>query len=367
MKYSRNDLYDAKLDENDGIYGFNYPWTLSWYLSITGSEYFHIYLWICKDLSWTQEWYLLSLIFGTLSLMWYVVLAYHALSTRNGEEIWNVLGGILWLFANFWWMAGEIHDVQYPYANPISIKHDRDSSYILSAALIWFSIYYLIIIPFNLLPVSKRALEAYDDGQLHCRFSYFRNYRQYENIHTMFWLAKDLAWNLNNTSLWFIFLIPTILLSLDFIIVSMNAKNAVVDTAHYTSTLLWVCGNITWALGEFFFGNYDNPLILWQDSAIALKTARWYASWILLFSFIPLIFMYSMWIPLSLSGKLGPVDRDEILFEGKLRLFDYGSISTDLLVNEDVAANSDTEYVRNIMSNNELDHENATFIKKIFR
>eukprot|EP01035_Chromulina_nebulosa_P017054 gene17054-22564_t len=259
MKYNRNNLYDAKLDENDGIYGFNYPWTLSWYLSITGSEYFHIYLWICKDLSWTQEWYLLSLIFGTLSLMWYVVLAYHALSTRNGEEIWNVLGGILWLFANFWWMAGEIHDVQYPYANPIS------------------------------------------------------------------------------------------------------------DTAHYTSSLLWVCGNITWALGEFFFGNYDNPLILWQDSAIALKTARWYASWLLLFSFIPLILMYSIWIPLSLSDKLGPVDRDEILFEGKLRLFDYGSLSTDMLVREDVAANSDTEYVRSIISNNELDHENSSFIKKIFR
>ena len=29
---------------------------MSWYLSIRGGEYVHLYLWILKDLSWTQDW-----------------------------------------------------------------------------------------------------------------------------------------------------------------------------------------------------------------------------------------------------------------------------------------------------------------------
>ena len=41
-------------------------------------------------------------------------------------------------------------------------------------------------------------------------------------------------------------------------------QNSSVDTVHYITILLWVCGNVTWALGEFFFAEYDEPIKMWR-------------------------------------------------------------------------------------------------------
>lgn len=90
-------------------------------------------------------------------------------------------------------MAGEAHDDQFPDAPPLAETRTEESSYLLLAGLLWLAVYYLIIVPLDLMKVSKRALNEYDDGTIESRFSYFRNFRQYENIHTVFWMAKDLA------------------------------------------------------------------------------------------------------------------------------------------------------------------------------
>lgn len=244
---------------------------------------------------------------GILALCWFVVPAYHSVRTGNIEEIWNVIGGFLWLFANFWyvldlfkllaswinpvrlvsnemdslfsyfphnllessfhgfrWMSGEAYDAEYPNQTSIAVLRTQQSSHILEAALLWVGFYYIVIIPFNLLPISEKALKEYDDGEFKPRFTYFRNFRQYENIHMFFWLAKDLAWNETNISLWLLFLIPTILVSTDYFIIALSGKNTIIDVAHYTSTIIWVIGNIVWALGEFFYDDYDNPIKLWR-------------------------------------------------------------------------------------------------------
>jgi hypothetical protein len=36
---------------------------------------------------------------------------------------------------------------------------------------------------------------------------------------------------------------------------------------HYATIFLWVCGNVTWALGEFFFTEYDEPIRIWHGYA----------------------------------------------------------------------------------------------------
>ncbi len=153
-------------------------------------EYCHTYFWILKDLAWTQGWRIFSLSFGFLALAWWFVIAFHAVRLSNWDEIWNVTALFLWLFANFWWMAGEAHDHQYPYEDPVSDKHTADSATILTTALLWLAVYYLILLPLRLLPVNEAAIKEYDDGEFKPRFSYFRNFRQYENVHMMFWLAK---------------------------------------------------------------------------------------------------------------------------------------------------------------------------------
>jgi hypothetical protein len=70
-------------------------------------ENIHIYLWILKDLAWSQDWYYPALIFGTLALVWCAVLFYEAYALRSLYEAYMAIATTLWLAANFVWMTGK--------------------------------------------------------------------------------------------------------------------------------------------------------------------------------------------------------------------------------------------------------------------
>jgi hypothetical protein len=55
-------------------------------------------------------------------------------------------------------MTGEAHDYEYPYSEPISLVRAESSAHVLEAALVWLLIYYAVILPCNLIPLSKAAL-----------------------------------------------------------------------------------------------------------------------------------------------------------------------------------------------------------------
>ena len=201
------------------------PWSPHWYLSVRGAECFHIYLWIAKDWSWTQDWYWQGLIFGSAAVVWSFFLLSHSASKRNYQEVWHGIGQILWLFANLWWMEGELHDVKFPGQPPINDARQKEGGYIMITALCWLGIYYLFLRPFGLLPISTAAKAHYDDTGLSCRFSScFPTWRQYENIHIVFWLGKDCAWNTLIPVMWIVFLVPTVLVALDFVICATSKK-----------------------------------------------------------------------------------------------------------------------------------------------
>lgn len=119
-----NPIHDADLDEprtpglveNNGAkrnYWGNYfyitqPWSLEYYLTIRGSENFHIYLWVAKDLAWTQDSYWPSMIFGSMALAWCGVLAFNAIKHRSIDEVYMLIALTMWLAANFVWMAGKV-------------------------------------------------------------------------------------------------------------------------------------------------------------------------------------------------------------------------------------------------------------------
>jgi hypothetical protein len=44
-----------------------------------------------------------------------------------------------------------------------------------------------------------------------------QNWREYEHLHTLLWLCKDLSWDLASPLSWVVFIIPTFLIALDFI------------------------------------------------------------------------------------------------------------------------------------------------------
>ena len=106
--YWRRSSFYRRRDEHGNDFQITVPWSPQMYFSVRGAENFHIYLWILKDLAWTQKWYGMSWTFGILAISWIFVLAYHAFNDRNFNEIYMLIAMVLWLSANFVWMAGEL-------------------------------------------------------------------------------------------------------------------------------------------------------------------------------------------------------------------------------------------------------------------
>lgn len=102
---------DAKRSYLGNYFYITQPWSLEYYLTVRGSENFHIYLWIAKDLAWTQDSYWPSMIFGSLALAWCGVLAFNAVSHRSIDECYMLIALTMWLAANFLWMAGMAYEM----------------------------------------------------------------------------------------------------------------------------------------------------------------------------------------------------------------------------------------------------------------
>ena len=100
--------YLQRRHDHGNDFQITFPWSPQMYFSVRGAENFHIYLWILKDLAWTQKWYSMSWVFGLCAISWCFVLVYHAFNDHNYNEIYMLVSLILWLSANFVWMAGIV-------------------------------------------------------------------------------------------------------------------------------------------------------------------------------------------------------------------------------------------------------------------
>mmetsp|Transcript_28467 Transcript_28467/g.75027 ORF Transcript_28467/g.75027 Transcript_28467/m.75027 type:complete len:121 (+) Transcript_28467:91-453(+) len=62
---------------------FTYPyfkWRPRWYFTtIRGAEWFHVYLWLLKDLSWTQDWNYLGIFSGFAAVFWSLFLMFQVI------------------------------------------------------------------------------------------------------------------------------------------------------------------------------------------------------------------------------------------------------------------------------------------------
>ena len=130
-------------------------------------------------------------------------------------------------FITLSWMRGEAHDHTYPEELPVAVECSDISALILSAAFLWLLVYYVAFLPFNLIHSSKASLLEYDDGQMRPRCAMFRNFRQYENLHMLFWISKDLAWNRSSLAWWLIFLFPTLFISADLLVIALTSNSTV--------------------------------------------------------------------------------------------------------------------------------------------
>ena len=122
------------------------------------------------------------------------------------------------------WMYGELSDRRF--GTTLYDQHSSDAGYIFVVAFVIISIYYCILKPLSLTSTNDKATDFYDTKEFKVRFSFFfKNWREYENAHIMFWIGKDLAWNMALKEMWVCFFVPAFLIALDFTWVSMNSKS----------------------------------------------------------------------------------------------------------------------------------------------
>lgn len=293
-KSTIRDNFDSLVDN---AFYISQPWSLSYYWTVRGSENFHIYLWIAKDLAWSQSSYWPAMIFGSLAVLWCFVLLHHAIEARNLEEVYMWVALTMWLVANFVWMAGEVFNGDDDYVVPRAAG-------IMEGAIAWILFYHVALRPLGFFADFDFDASSYSRRGLKCRFSYFKTWRQYENVHTLCWLGKDLSWNRVSAVPWIICLIPTVLVAIDFIYETAKPKHHMVeDSVHYFAQLLWVIANMLWAMGNIFVypNGDDDPRYIFSmlpDN----QHMRWYASWTLFAAFWVIFALYAVWLPLTYFG-----------------------------------------------------------------
>jgi len=262
-------------------------------------ELFHVYMWIAKDFAWASNNYYLGIVAGTSALIWCFILLGFAIYRSDWEDLYMLCAITLWLGGNYVWMCGELTQPLVPYSDdgiPFFGTNNENtliSFHMFVTALSFLALYYLVLRPLGLFADSKYVTAFYNRRGFTPRFpSYFKNMKQYEYIHTLCWIGKDMSWNRLWPVPWCIFFFFTFSIALDFIYLSYKKKYWI-DCAHYTAQTLWVLANFAWGYGEQFFPQYDSSLPIWVHNHLALITGRWWSQVTLVSSYSPILVLYA--------------------------------------------------------------------------
>ena len=63
----------------------------------------------------------------------------------NGVEAWHYTAQFIWLFANAWWMYGELTDWRFPQQPKIQPRHQAQAGYMMLLAWVWLFLYYAVL------------------------------------------------------------------------------------------------------------------------------------------------------------------------------------------------------------------------------
>lgn len=171
------------------------PITLSFFTSTRGLHFFHIYLWLLKDIMWMRGYFWLGNGFGSLNVLVGLLAAVSAIYKNIADEMFLSFCQLLWVLGNMWWMSGELHDIQFHHGPILYYKMSLQAARILLVALCFTVIYLFIIRPSNIL-TSKRQEKQKSDKEsiLQSRIWFCSKYLDYEQIHLLFWLGQDYSW-----------------------------------------------------------------------------------------------------------------------------------------------------------------------------
>jgi hypothetical protein len=74
-------------------------------------------------------------------------------------------------------------------------------------------------------------------------------YRKMENLHILFWLAKDLAWCMVWRPLGLLMVVPTLGIAL---VIAWRTRANTSELAHNLAIVFWITANSYWMTSEFF-------------------------------------------------------------------------------------------------------------------
>lgn len=274
---------------------FNSAFSPEIFFTVRGCENIHIYLWIAKDLCWITNTKILGMFFGLSAILWLGVLLHHAFVHKNNEEKYFLVPTFLWLFSNYLWMSGNLL-----YGTDI---FRFSASCIMTVGIVLIVVYFFTLKNKEFFIPNAEVTKLYNENGLVCRFKSFDTWRRYELVHVFFWLLKDRSWCSKDPVFWIVGAIPTLFISLDFLYIGLKNRKMVIDNAHYLAQLLWVSSNIVWACVELFnIGGIEGDVV--QERLSSHVNGRFVAEIILFAAYIPIVLLYIVWLPLSLSGKL---------------------------------------------------------------
>ena len=292
-------------------------WTPTWNFNTQkGLEWFHLYMWMAKDLAWAQDWYIAGMFFGTAAVLWSAFLLFQTFQIRNYIESGHYIGQFFWLLANYWWMWGEIHDSEYPEEPKTYEDHRFQAASLMLAAFGWLVVYHAVLLPFNLLPTTTEdALAPYADPEIepHAVLAPLApTWRSYENLHVLFWLGKDTAWSNSWPIMWWPFAALTVAIAADFVATTSLYPGRGVDHAHYVAQALWVLANLLWAFSELYYGEEDPTPLFPADLAAAAAQPRWWCGWILVAALAVLAAAQAAWAYVSLRPPPSRAKADDL-------------------------------------------------------
>lgn len=123
---------------------------------------------------------------------------------------------------------------------------------------------------------------------------------------------------LGDKALWTVFVIPTVLVALDFVRVALTYKYALTECMHMLMYFWWIMGNTLWALVDVYGDEDAADIYTIFEAPNTYMNFRWWGGWMFVIAFLCLIALYVVWIPATLMGKCKPADDEvEVVIDGK--------------------------------------------------
>ena len=84
-----------------------------------------------------------------------------------------------------------------------------------------------------------------------------KNIKKLENLHVGLWLLKDCSWCQEWIKVGMMVSLPTLALAIK---IAWDSRRDTEDLVHNIAVCCWLCANVIWMIGEFFFDDHTRPI-----------------------------------------------------------------------------------------------------------